>query len=213
MLESSQVTAVLVAESFNLNIFQPLWLVDNGIVEKSEIENGTNFNTPVAANFTTDKFDLLVVPERVQLSFNNGVDNAEADINRIIGGIISKLPHTPFTAIGLNFNYMLTSNDEVKFVSKVKKLFLSDSNPLVSEFNSDDVRAGMYVSKDVFDSRFRMDIKPIIKSDGKEAIQLNCNVHKNIASVEDIVSFISKIAEMHVYADSLLKTLDQALKE
>lgn len=212
MLESSQVIAVLVAESFNLNIFQPLWLIDNGIVERAEIESGTNFNTPVAVSIATGKFDLLVVSERIQLSFNNGVENAEADIERIIGGIVSKLPHTPYTAIGLNFNYMLTSKDEAEFVSKAKELFLNDSNPLVSEFNSDNVRAGMYASKDIFDSRFRMDIKPITKNDGKEAVQLNCNVHKNVKSVDEIMDFITKVVEMHQYSNSLLEKLDQALE-
>jgi len=212
MLESSQVTAVLVAESINLNIFQPIWLVENGIVEKSEIEKGTNFNTPVAASISTGKFDLLVVSERIQLSFNNGVENAEDDIKRIIGGIVSSLPHTPYTAIGLNFNYMLTSKDEAAFVRKAKELFLNNSSSLVSEFSSDDVRAGMYASKNIFNARLRMDVKPVVKNDGKEAVQLNCNVHKNVGSVEEIEAFIDDVAKMHEYSNTLLEKLDQALE-
>lgn len=213
MIESSQVNAVLVAESFNLNIFQPLWLIDNEIISRAEIESGTSFNTPVAVSISTSTFDLLIVPERIQLTLKNNKDSAKNDIQRIIGGIVNKLPHTPYSAIGLNFNYTLTSNDQDDFVKKSKELFMVDTNPLVSEFNTDDVRAGMYTSKDMFGSRLRLDIKPIINNERNEAIQVNYNIHRNVTTSTEIEDIISNISKMNEYTDNLTNILNEALEE
>lgn len=213
MIESSQVNAVLVAESINLNIFQPLWLIDNEIISRAEIESGTSFNTPVAVSISTSTFDLLIVPERIQLTLKNNKDNAKNDIQRIIGGIVNKLPHTPYSAIGLNFNYTLTSNDQEDFVKKSKELFMVDTNPLVSEFNTDDVRAGMYTSKDMFGSRLRLDIKPIINNERNEAIQVNYNIHRNVTTSTEIEDIISNISKINEYTDNLTNILNEALEE
>lgn len=213
MLESSQVNAVLVAESFNLNIFQPLWLIDNEIITRTEIESGTSFNTPVAVSISTDTFDLLIIPERIQLSLKNDEDNAKDNIKRIIGGIVNKLPHTPYSAIGLNFNYTLTSNNQDSFVRKTKELFMTDTNPLASEFNTDDVRVGIYASKDIFGSRLRVDVKPIINKDRNEAVQVNCNIHRNVTSATEIEDIISNISKMNEYTNNLTNILNKALEE
>ena len=212
MLLTDQVNSVLLANSFNLPIFQQLWLLDNGIVKKEEFEAGNFFFTPVAASVPTPAFNLLIVPERAQTTIVNNIENSQEIFERVTGGIVSKLPHTPFTAIGLNFNYRINPNSKENFLKKCQQIFIGQENPLCDEFDAEDCRFGTYMSKDVFDARLRLDIKPIRQEDSDQ-ILVSCNLHADENQPDKIMNLLSNWTKIYEYTTLLATKLDKKLEE
>jgi hypothetical protein len=90
--------------------------------------------------------------------------NNESERQKIIeeklGGIVSKLPHTPYTAIGFNFVWHITpEKSDMNTLSK--KLFFKNDMPLFGGFDTEDARFGSYLSPDFLGCRLKLDIKPI----------------------------------------------------
>jgi hypothetical protein len=191
MAENITSNSVVLAENLNPSIFKETWLVKEGVFKEKEIEKGSFF-TPTAVNVLTPHVDLLVVPERLQLTFKTDEKQDEI-LMKTIGNIVEALPHTPYKAIGFNFNWVAEPMDQNKFPKTLKEMFLSDKNPLRNTFNTEDARFGMYVSKDELEMRLRLNIKPIIGSDekkGKAALSFHFNFNKDISNSEKAVDII-----------------------
>jgi len=213
MLECNQITAVLIANSFNLSIFQQIWLINNEIVTQDEFNSGNNFFTPAAVSVQTSEYDLLIVPDRAQLVIPPKASDSNQIIQRVIGGIIRTLPHTPYTAAGLNFTYIIKLSDPKALVEKCKNIFVSKDNPLSEDFASDDARFGIYLSVDIFGIRLRLDIKPIrLNVDGNDALQLAFNANSDSSDIESINQLLNQSKEIYDYTFSLTEKLHKKLE-
>lgn len=206
VIADSHATAVVVASSFNIPIFSQLWLSRNQIFRDDEFTPDSVYS-PAAVNIPAANFEFLALPERIQLVIKD-LGLANDLISRIIGGIVDKLPHTPFAAIGLNFNYLLEAKEAQLFSDIVKQLFMCSSNPLIEEFNSGNPLFGGYASKDMFDARIKLDMKPIIK-DGRQYLLMNFNVHKDSRDSQTIKDVISNWSTVHAYIESLVGKVNQ----
>ena len=170
---------VVVARNFNPTIFSQLWLVNQAIFSEKELAENYIF-TPIAVNLNTPDFAFLAVPDKIQLSFPSDKVDFKALSNRIFGGIIKKLPHTPYQAIGFNLSWILFPQNPDKFVEISRKIFVSPSNPIARHFTSTGSRFGTYLSKDVPMGRLRLDIKPVSATpppsgEQKEGLHLTFN--------------------------------------
>jgi hypothetical protein len=191
--------AVLLAENLNPSIFRETWLVKEGVFTENEIKVEESFFSSTAVNVLTPHVALLVVPERLQLAFKTDEKQDEI-IMKTIGNIVKALPHTPYKAIGFNFDWVTEPTDQNNFPKTLQEMFLSDKNPLRNSFNTEDTRFGMYVSKDELEMRLSLDMKPIIGSGekaGKEALKFHFNFHKSISidNREKAVEIISETAK------------------
>jgi len=187
-------SVVIVAKDFNISIFKPFWLLKNNILNEQELQ-GNIVITPPAVHIPTDNFVLMVLPDRLQMTMPRQYRDAKDDIARILGGIIKTLPHTPYTALGLNFNYFVAPEAEDAFSSWNKQLLASSLSNKIYPEQDEGTRFGSYLSFDVLGTRLKIDIKPVKAPNniatlcnswhkGQDLVRLNFNFHRDIISSE-----------------------------
>ncbi|MBN2579063.1 MAG: hypothetical protein JXB10_08740 [Pirellulales bacterium] len=177
-------SVVVAAQHFNPSVAGQHWLVTNNVVFLDEIQVGSVF-TDMFVQVSTRDFNLLIVPENCQIHIARHVDPEKQQklISDRLGKIITLLPHTPYTGVGLNFIWHFFPDNET-VEAACRRLFFSESMALHRLFNSIDARFGGYLSKNWKSFRLRLDIKPIMIAlpDGQqnELIQLAFNYHRGI---------------------------------
>lgn len=153
-----QRVAVMLAEEINIPIFKPLWLKQNEILKEEEFTDKTVI-TPVVNQFPNKKFQLDIWQNRVQIMFSQrGFEDSASDLERIFGGIVTKLPHTPYTAIGYTFLFAAVGAAIGDFARWNHEHFIASCVP--KEKVDDSARFGCYFSNDELGMRLRVDIKP-----------------------------------------------------
>ena len=204
-LELVRSNLVIAARHFNPSVFSQLWLVRNGIMEEQEFSSGCVF-TEQAVNIDSHEFAMLVVPPQLQFAPKVTPGEQASLIVTKVGGIVRALPHTPYTAIGLNFFWHVRPEDG-SVVALTRGLFYNGTHPLSELFNTEDARFGAYFSKDSLGSRLKLDAKPLTvqrKEERTEVLQFAFNFHLDLP--EDRDKAVSAI-ERH------LKIWDQAREE
>ena len=186
---------VIVAHQFNPSIVNQLWLVKNGILSENDFDINCVF-TPVISQTQAHEFTLLILPEQLQFAPKLEVKNDDALVFSKVGRIIEKLPHTPFSAAGLNFIWHISA-PEKNMGDFTKSLFWRD-NALFREFDYEDARFGAYLSKNVLGSRLKLDIKPVFRTDDSkriEILQFAFNYHVDLLGekkVNDILELLKQ---------------------
>lgn len=200
---------VVVAHLFNPSVMSQLWLVKHRLVEEEEFEHGCVF-TDELVHVRTKNFGIYLVP--LQLQFNPLADrtNEQALIVEKLGSIINILPHTPYTAAGLNFVWHFTQ-EEAAIKTTTRKLFFKDESPIYGRFDTEDAHFGGYLSKNSLGCRLRLDIKPILVQDSKEnRIQFAFNYHLDVQSLENPVAAIADLLlrwdEARAESENILRT-------
>jgi len=201
-IELRDCNAVIIANDFNLTIMNSIWLYKNKIFTEEELQGCSN--SPIHFETRTDDFIVSIVPNRLQFSISPAYDDdAKELIISKIGKLIKKLPHTPYTAAGLNFTYnIIPADKDINALSRT--LFCNENSKLFAGLEAKDVRFGGYFSQDLMGTRFRFDAKPVklkTKKTISEVIQLSYNFNVTITA-DDNISTIS----------NLFKKWDQAKK-
>jgi hypothetical protein len=203
---------VVTAHAFNLSIVTQLWLIKNCIVKEEEWQQAGLF-TPAFIQFSTNRFDFTLMPERLQLAPHATADEAQATVREVVGGFVKTLPHTPFTGVGLNFNCRISESAfDVHTVGK--RLFFRTDSPLASEFGSDDARYGAYFSKDWLGMRLKLTCLPVqVRSDLgiKEVLQFAFNFHKESMDSSELTSCLENWSNAREFALSLVNSVEKML--
>ncbi len=115
-------SSIVAVGAFNPAIFTPEWLERNNLIGKSDLDGAQKSESLIVSHqvcaFETDWFGLHVLEEQFSLTSKGPLTPAFADLAI---GILSLVPHTPITAVGLNFlgHYRLASTDEYHQVGDV----------------------------------------------------------------------------------------------
>lgn len=187
-IDPAKSNVVVAARQFNPSIFKQLWLVKNDIVDEDDFGDGCWFSDP-AVNVETGRFGLLVVPPQLQFVPKVSPEEQERLIVEKVGAVVGALPHTPYTAVGLNFFWHL--RPEVSDVPALtRRLFHVPEKPLFRQFESQDARFGGYFSKDILGCRLKLDIKPILLPSAEEeekieVLQFAFNFHLDVPQEGD----------------------------
>lgn len=187
---------VIVAKNFNPTIVDKHWLIVNGIMDEHEFEEGCFF-TPVVSHIISETFSLLILPERLQFSIKKELDDEQSLIVYKLGKIVKTLPHSPYSAAGLNFTLHLDVDSN--FPEFNRKFFFINDSQLYHNFDDENARFGAYLSKDFFCSRLRLDVKPVTLSDTitkKEMLQFSFNFHSDIAIMDDKIKGILDLLDL-----------------
>ena len=176
--------------------------------------------TPLAVQIPSTNFQFMALPDRIQFSVNRQYPDAQSDINRIVGGIVMKLPHTPYTAIGINFQYLVAPESGDASVNWERTLFASPVSNKLEGIEAENVRYGCYLSFDSLEMRLKIDIKPTNAGrniealcnswhHGQELIRIHFNFHTDVTNTE---------AHAELVADKLRKwteafTLSQEIRD
>lgn len=176
-------TAVVAAANLNPTIFTQSWLTKFDILKEEDFQKQTTLFTPLAVNVTGEGFTLMVVPERIQIGFLSSdvaTRSGQTILRRSIGKIVKELPHTPFLAVGFNFDWVLIPVNPEEIAKIEREYFMSESNPLAKEFSRQNAHFGCYVSKDISWARLKLDIKPVTLKGKEEALQMTFNYHLDL---------------------------------
>jgi hypothetical protein len=201
--------SIVIAHQVNPSIFNPNWLIGQNIIQKGQIrENG--IVTPQLVHLRTDEFELLVLPERIQLTPFGDMDKHAGVVLRVIGGIVTILEHTPYTAAGMNFIYSVDYPAE-DYASRTRELLVKD-NPLSLAFASKDARFGAYYSMDHagLDCRLRLDVKPVRRPGGEELLNLSFNLQKEVpkeSPIQPILDFLGKWDDARQVVDQIAHSI------
>ncbi|MHB1424084.1 MAG: hypothetical protein ACYC3I_12980 [Gemmataceae bacterium] len=154
---------VAVAQQFNPSVISQLWLVQNGLVGGDEFQPGCIF-TDMIVQVRSRQFHMLVVPEQLQFVPNVPAGEEQGLIVDKVGTIVRTLPHTPFRALGLNFNWLLVPPDG-DVARLTRQLFFREGPALYRHFATGDAHFGAYLSKDSLGFRLKLDVKPTLVLD------------------------------------------------
>ncbi|MEQ9588028.1 MAG: hypothetical protein RJS97_08750 [Parvibaculaceae bacterium] len=179
-------TAVIVARQFNPSIVRDNWLIQHGIIEADDLQPGCVF-TDMLVQLRSRQFHLLVAPEQCQFTPLVAPNEQQHLVVEKVGTIVRTLPHTPYTALGLNFQWHLTpENATVEELGR--RLFFVPESPIHRELDSADARFGGYISKDALGFRLRLNAKPIMQvHQGQERhlVQFGFNFHLELPDNQD----------------------------
>ena len=139
---------------------------------------------------------LLVAPSQLQFTPNPQIADQQSLIEQKVGGIVGLLPHTPFTAIGLNFAWSV-NDDGVTTRRLTRELFFKDNGPLHRRFDTEDAQFGAYFSRDFRGCREKLDIKPVTFADKNQglmhALLLAFNFHRILVESDESVAVIREM--------------------
>ena len=204
MAEIIKSNVVVVAENLNPSIFRETWLVKEGVFTEEEIVPESFFSS-VSVNVVTSSVELLIVPERLQLTLKTDEKQDEI-VKKVLGNIVKALPHTPYRAVGINFHWILELSDQSKLPKVTQEMFLSEENPLRNIFDTGDTVVGVYLSKDELEMRLKLNVKPIKGGGtnvGKEALQFNFNFDKSINNPERATGIVLETIDKWLAAKAI----------
>lgn len=186
---------IVLAQCFNPSIVSERWLVDREVAAEDEFGD-TAVRTPQAAQHRIGAVELLVVQDRLQAMFNPGDLDAVARACALVQHITHELPHTPYRALGTNFQYGIRMREEA-FPGVVRRMFLSDDCPLAEGFSAPDAHFGGYFSTDVDGFRLKLDVKPVsvnVDEGTVPGLRFAFNFHRDIGD-GDSMDAIRQIKE------------------
>lgn len=206
---------VIIANTFNVAIMNSVWLYKNGIFTEEELQGCTSF--PVTVQLQTNRFHFNLVPDRLQFTLKPEVTNKKGLIKEKIGTLVNTLPHTPFTAAGLNFTYHITPVGE-NVQSLSRQLFHNENSALFegNDIDNGDLKFGGYFSKDWHETRFRLDAKPVNVKEGSENIEkikfaynFNINLDQHADNNEKIMTdLFEKWDEAELFTKQLTEKIN-----
>ena len=196
-------TSVLIANALNLSIFKPVWLLKNNLIREDEITENLLISTAVVV-IPTEKFELTILPDRLQMRFHPpGYADSPDTLRRIVGGIVETLPHTPFTAVGQNFDYTMSSPAGKQFAEWNRKRFSAPCFSSLTLPPDTDMRFGCYFSFSLLGGRLNVDVKPVQVGTPKQAkgefsteqMRFNFNFHSAIPEASPAALILESIAK------------------
>jgi hypothetical protein len=160
---------LVVVGQFNPLEFDRYFFIKNGFFLDEDISDKSIFSD-FQAHLVATNFSLTVNKDRLQLAdLSNESKYVLVDIAIKLLQLLKK--PTVINAVGINFHWFLSDNNS-SIESISKKVFYSKEIPLFENFfNNDDVAFGTYVSKNVKDSRLKLEVRPIIAINIKNQIE------------------------------------------
>jgi hypothetical protein len=212
LIENAFAGIVLTAQSFNPSIFTESWLSANKIIAPESLV-GVRVFAPQIAQLQTKEVQVQVIPPQMQVTFSiHGVTAPSEVARNIVARTVELLPHTPYRALGLNFNYFIAEPDGQDFSAYDRSLLGTGNNQLLMEFSGRDAKFGRYFSKDYGDARLRLDIKPVKAGPkNRDLLQFSFNFHYDVMQV-DQSKRAQKVIELTNTWDSLRKYAEQLLE-
>ena len=204
-------TVVLVANEINLSIFKPMWLGRMNILRPDEITDDCVIS-PGALQFSTAQYNLLILANRLQMAFAEMDDAIVVEpLDRVLGGILRNLPHTPLTALGMNFDFFVGPNDLTTFAEWNKELFASSFASAICNSPAGNPRFGAYFSMPFEGMRLKINTKPIkgavaapkvvdVLKDAPEWVHFNFNYHLDLNADASTQQALENLAKWNLAA-------------
>jgi len=184
VVENAFAGIVVTAQTFNPSIFTETWLVQNGLIPPDAMV-GVRVFSPEVVQFQTASVQVLIIPPKMQLTFGIQGDTGPLDLpQRIATRTIELLPHTPYQALGLNFDFFVAQPEGQDFGTYNRALLGGGECRLLREFLVPDAKFGRYFSKNHRGARLKLSITPVVAGpESKDLLQFSFNFHHDVSQL------------------------------
>jgi len=212
LIENALSSIVLTAQTFNPSVFTETWLSEYHVLPTDKLV-GVRVFAPQVAQFQVSEVQVLVAPPKMQITFPILPEGDNHQLAcRIASRTVELLPHTPYKALGLNFDYFVPPAEGQDFNEYDRALFGDGASKLLGEFTTSDSRFGRYFSKDYGEARLKVDVKPVKAGpQNKNLLQFSFNFHHAIPEVpleeraRILIRMISTWEELRNYSQRLVE--------
>jgi hypothetical protein len=208
-------TAVVVARRFNVTAARQHWLVKQGIIGEDDLLEGALF-TDTVVQLPTNRFVLLLLPDQLQFVPTVSADEEQTVILQKLGKIVEILPHVPYKALGLNFNWQFRPADG-DTARVTREMFFVQDRPLFSIFSGEDARFGGYLSKDHGEFRLKLNVTPttLPQEGGEEPfVRFAFNFHRDVeedSAAADILRCLARWEELRTEVARIIQEVGRGL--
>lgn len=125
-----------------LGNFNPAILKSSFLVDVCQINLGTPTKEniiPIQSQIDFKNISFLACLDRFIVTDTNNSDFSKSEIPVYLGKYLSKLPYTPISACGINFNIDISEVDE----KKLQSILTADRTKLIKMLNVDEVVIGI----------------------------------------------------------------------
>lgn len=195
---------VILASAHNPSIMSPDWLRNKGLLS----EKSKNFiYTPDFSLFESESYNLILDRQRLQIMATAAEQDESTvkSIARIASGYIALLPEIPYTALGLNFSWSVTSDDELK--APGIELRLNPYKDWKSILEDHDLAYGgvVYARKEPY--RLSLTITP--ENDNKLIYKFNYHHEVTEIDADKILSYIAEFPKLYLHSLKVIKNTAQ----
>jgi hypothetical protein len=196
--------AVVVSSSIAPAMFTQMLFVRLGLAADGAFGEGCIFSDPIC-QVQTNRFHFAAIQgNSIQFTPRQDVENQGQFVADSVGGIVAALGQTPFTAIGLNFIWHETKENEADVNEITRRLFFHQGTAPFTFFAEPDARFGAYLSKDFQGTRLKTDIRPVLTQRPERpqpfhAISFHFNFHKDLDAANPVESIRQVLAAWDQY--------------
>lgn len=184
---------VVIAKNHNPSIISKEWLSQNKIIEEKVI----NFvHTPVFSVIETDNFNLIVDPDRLQVSVKKINSENINKLLEIVEKYTNQLPETPYTTLGFNYIYNVTSDKK-----NLKDLF-SKNDKLFRSIFTEDYQIGGLINFDYGNFLVRAKLTQV-----NEGLTVDFNFHLELKTPTNIKEGLQHYFDLKKKAEKILGEL------
>ncbi len=189
-MELASQSIVVTANQFNPGAVSQLMLVNTGVISGIAIR-------PVSAQVSCRSLRNILIealPDRVQVTFQERP--RRFNCGSTIRTAKSALPHSPYTAIGMNLMWHSKFLEASKMESCCRTLFCSQDDPMAKYFKDGEPRAGTYHSKYIFGVRLKLTVLPSKKGNPfREFLNSTFNFHLDLSSPDAVKQIETALAQ------------------
>lgn len=181
-VEFKAANAIVLSPQLNPAIITQAWMIQQLQILPNEFLPEGNIQLPVVFSSQTRRFQLMVLPDRIQFALQPGHERDGDLVRQVVTGVMAATPHALYTAIGLNFVWTVYSEGETNRTTS-RNMFYRDGIPFFAKMNVEDARFGAYASKDALGFRLKVDAKPLAEENPHTdsfRILFNFNFHQDL---------------------------------
>ena len=177
------INTVVIVGAWNLAIFSQEWVRENILRDEDypDVKVLYPLNVFHSLRFSTGKFDFCIGDNRFMFTLTEKTEQAEKDMLNVISSICQKLPHTPVSALGIN--YVFETDKDIAAVNAI-----DDTQSLVSTIGHNQASVEIvrsYKRNDKETLNFK-----ISKIDAGK-VKYDFNNNYNVHSIQDITEVLN----------------------
>lgn len=190
MIKSQFANVVIVPVNFRVDIASQIWLVKNGLVK----EESSGFFTPVAVQCEDDSVEVLVLPNRIQItsklpSMTDALLDAAERMTRFIDVAGSAL--TPIEGIGVNCQVVLETDD----LDGIRRVYFTDSGLLRASAEGRDLSFTLAETIALGRLTTKVQYAKHIET-GEMGLVMDFNCHADAAESGQVLEFLGSVKDI-----------------